>query len=43
MTKQLVATLLTTEPCVLSNVPRIDEVDVILRMLADLGTQIAMN
>ena len=40
VTKQLVATLLTTEPCVLSNVPRIDEVDVILRMLRELGTQI---
>ena len=40
VTKQLVATLLTTEPCVLSNVPRIDEVDVILRMLHELGTQV---
>ena len=39
VTKQLVATLLTTDPCVLSNVPRITEVDIILAMLRELGTQ----
>jgi len=39
VTKQLVASLLTPEPCVLSNIPRITEVDVILDMLRELGTQ----
>ena len=39
VTKQLVATLLTTDPCVLSNVPRINEVDIILEMLRELGTE----
>jgi len=39
VTKQLVATLLTPEPCVLSNVPRITEVDVILGMLREVGTE----
>jgi UDP-N-acetylglucosamine 1-carboxyvinyltransferase len=39
VTKQLVATLLTTDPCVLSNVPRINEVDIILEMLHELGTE----
>ncbi len=38
VTKQLVATLLTSEPCTLSNIPRINEVDVILGMLEELGT-----
>jgi UDP-N-acetylglucosamine 1-carboxyvinyltransferase len=40
VTKQLVASLLTTEPCVLSNVPRINEVELILGMLRELGTQV---
>src|SRR5690348_13231180 len=40
VTKQLVASLLTHEPCVLSNVPHINEVDVILGMLRELGTQV---
>ncbi len=40
VTKQLVATLLTSEPCVLSNVPRITEVEVILGMLREVGTQV---
>ncbi len=39
VTKQLVATLLTAEPCVLSNVPRIEEIDVTLGMLQDLGSR----
>ncbi len=39
VTKQLVATLLTAEPCVLSNVPRIEEIDVTLGMLGDLGSR----
>ncbi|MBM81186.1 MAG: UDP-N-acetylglucosamine 1-carboxyvinyltransferase [Planctomycetaceae bacterium] len=37
--KQLVASLLTSEPCVFSNVPRITEIDAILDMLSDIGTQ----
>ena len=37
--KQLVASLLTTEPCVFRNVPRIVEIDVILAMLSDVGTE----
>lgn len=40
VTKLLVATLLTPEPCTLSRVPRIVEVDVVLGMLAELGTQV---
>lgn len=39
VTKQLVATLLTAEPCTLSNIPRINEVAVILGMLRELGTE----
>ena len=39
VTKQLVATLLTDEPCVFTNVPRIREIDVTLPMLEDLGTK----
>ena len=33
------ATLLTDEPCVFTNVPRIREIDVTLPMLEDLGTK----
>jgi UDP-N-acetylglucosamine 1-carboxyvinyltransferase len=40
VTKQLVATLLTDEPCVLHGVPRILEVDLVLGMLAELGTEV---
>ncbi|ABD12965.1 UDP-N-acetylglucosamine 1-carboxyvinyltransferase [Frankia casuarinae] len=40
VTKLLVATLLTPEPCTLTRVPRIAEVDVVLGMLAELGTQV---
>ncbi|KPM57244.1 UDP-N-acetylglucosamine 1-carboxyvinyltransferase [Frankia sp. R43] len=40
VTKLLVATLLTPEPCTLTRVPRIVEVDVVLGMLAELGTQV---
>ena len=36
--KQLVASLLTDEPCILTNVPRITEISAILEMLADIGT-----
>jgi UDP-N-acetylglucosamine 1-carboxyvinyltransferase len=39
VTKLLVATLLTSDPCVLSNIPRITEVEVILGMLRELGTR----
>jgi UDP-N-acetylglucosamine 1-carboxyvinyltransferase len=39
VTKQLVASLLTSEPSVLTNVPRILEVDIVLDMLAELGTR----
>jgi len=37
--KQLVASLLTDEPCVFENVPRIAEISAILGMLEDVGTQ----
>ncbi|MEU9480732.1 UDP-N-acetylglucosamine 1-carboxyvinyltransferase [Streptomyces sp. NPDC048191] len=40
VTKQLVATLLTDEPCVLHGVPRILEVDLVLGMLEELGTEV---
>jgi UDP-N-acetylglucosamine 1-carboxyvinyltransferase len=36
--KQLVASLLTNEPCVFTNVPRISEIEIILEMLAEIGT-----
>src|SRR2546422_3445426 len=37
----LAATLLTSEPVVLSNVPRIRDVDTMLELLADLGAEVA--
>ena len=39
VTKQMVATLLTDEPCLLQNVPHTTEIAATLRMLAGLGTQ----
>ncbi len=38
ISKQLVASVLTNEPCILENVPRITEVDGVLAMLGELGT-----
>ncbi len=38
VSKQLVASVLTSEPCILENVPRITEVDAVLAMLGELGT-----
>lgn len=38
ISKQLVASVLTSEPCILENVPRITEVDGVLAMLGELGT-----
>jgi UDP-N-acetylglucosamine 1-carboxyvinyltransferase len=37
--KQLVASLLTDEPVIFTNVPRIREIDVVLGMLRDVGTE----
>src|SRR5438445_11116071 len=37
---RLAACLLTTEPCVLTNVPRISDVEVMARLLVDLGAEI---
>ena len=37
--KQLVATLLTTEPCIFRNVPRIAEIGAVLNMLSEVGTE----
>lgn len=39
ISKQLVASVLTEEPCILENVPRITEVEGVLAMLGELGTQ----
>src|SRR5436190_4711481 len=36
--KQLVASLLTEEPCTFTNVPRITEIEAILNMLGEVGT-----
>src|SRR5678816_1414622 len=36
----LAACLLTTEPCVLTNVPRISDVEVMVRLLEDLGATV---
>src|SRR4026209_636241 len=38
---RLAACLLTTEPCVLTNVPRISDVEAMVRLLADLGAHVA--
>lgn len=38
ISKQLVASVLTNEPCILENVPRITEVKGVLSMLGELGT-----
>jgi UDP-N-acetylglucosamine 1-carboxyvinyltransferase len=38
VTKQIVATLLCDQPCVLENVPRTSEVEATLRMVSALGT-----
>ncbi len=40
VTKLFVATLLSEEPSVLTNVPRMVETDVVLSMMADLGTKV---
>ena len=39
--KQLVASLLTDEPCTFTHLPRIREIDAILDMLAEVGTSYA--
>ncbi len=39
ISKQLIASLLTTEPCTFSNVPRIAETAITLEMLEQLGTR----
>src|SRR5438874_5334158 len=36
----LAACLLTTEPCVLTNVPRISDVEVMARLMLDLGAEV---
>ena len=36
----LAACVLTDQPCVLSNVPRIGDVEVMARLLMDLGAQV---
>src|SRR5437764_4131261 len=36
----LAACLLTTEPCVLTNVPRISDVEVMARLILDLGGEV---
>jgi len=36
----LAACLLTTEECVLTNVPRISDVEVMVRLLMDLGAEV---
>jgi UDP-N-acetylglucosamine 1-carboxyvinyltransferase len=40
VTKQLVASLLSEEPSVLTNVPRTREIEVVLEVMSELGTQI---
>ena len=39
LSKQLVASLLTVEPCIFSNVPKITEVDRVLEMLVEIGSK----
>lgn len=38
ISKQLVASLLTDEPCIFTNVPRIGEIDMVLKLLSSLGS-----
>src|SRR5438270_511081 len=38
ISKQLIASLLTKDACVFHNVPRISEIDTVLKMLEELGT-----
>ena len=37
--KQLVASILTDEPCIFENLPRITEIEGVLAMLSQLGTK----
>ncbi|MDM8527632.1 UDP-N-acetylglucosamine 1-carboxyvinyltransferase [Anaerolineales bacterium HSG24] len=39
VTKQLVASLLTDEPCHIGNIPKIKEIEKVLEMLSEVGTQ----
>jgi UDP-N-acetylglucosamine 1-carboxyvinyltransferase len=39
ISKQLIASLLTDQPCVFTNVPRISEIEVLLDMLSEVGTK----
>jgi UDP-N-acetylglucosamine 1-carboxyvinyltransferase len=39
ISKQLIASLLTDQPCVFTNVPRITEIEVLLDMLSEVGTK----
>ena len=38
ITKQLVASVLTSEPCIFHNVPKISEVETVLNILTEIGT-----
>ena len=39
LTKQIVASLLTDEPCIFENLPKISELDSVLDMLQEIGTE----
>src|SRR3954467_10351244 len=39
ISKQLIASLLTDQACVFTNVPRITEIEVLLDMLSEVGTK----
>src|SRR6185437_4944072 len=40
VTKMVIATLLTTEPCTLRNVPRIGDLDLTLTLCRDMGSEV---
>ena len=43
VTKMMIASLLTTEPCVLRNVPLIGDFDLTVRMCQDIGSETELN
>ena len=42
VSKMMVASLLTDEPCILENVPQISEVEIITELLKNIGSEIAI-
>ena len=43
VTKMIIASLLTTEPCTLRNVPLLGDFDLTIKMCEDLGAQVRVE